>query len=234
MAGYNPRVCGRYTLRTPLQHVIEMFSPLAASPELDLFPRFNVAPTQDVPAVRLDRDGRRELVALHWGLVPHWAKDPSIGNRMINARAETAAQKPAFRDAFRRRRCLVVADGFYEWRRLPNRKQPYFIHMRNDEPFAFAGLWERWGEGDQVVRSCTLLTTGPNELMAPIHDRMPVIVAREEYDRWLDPRTPPGEIEKLLRPFPADAMEARPVSPVVNNPKTDQPECIDGITEEAE
>src|SRR5580765_1871181 len=147
---------------------------------------------------------------LHWGLVPRWADDPAIGNRMINARAETADTKPAFRDAFNRRRCLLVADGFYEWKTEPDGKQPYFIHMRDDAPFAIAGLWEKWKHEDQSLESCTLLTTSPNTVVKPIHDRMPVILSKGDYDAWLDPKTDPDAIKKLLKPFAAEAMDARP------------------------
>jgi putative SOS response-associated peptidase YedK len=205
-----------------------------------LAPRFNIAPTQPVAAVRLaPESGQRQLAFLKWGLVPAWAKDPAIGNRLINARAESVAEKPAFRAAFRRRRCLVVADGFYEWQRSGGRKQPYFIRLRDDRPFAFAGLWESW-EGKDVPRTfwetvpgtslletCTLITTGPNELMEPIHNRMPVILAPNDYDRWLDPAIQePDALRPLLRPYPASAMLALPVSPHVNNPRNDDAECI--------
>ena len=155
---------------------------------------------------------QRQFVLLHWGLVPSWADDPAIGNRMINARAETAADKPSFRTALRRRRCLVVADGFYEWQKLGKRRQPMFIHMRDDRPLAFAGLWESWeGADHSALESCTILTTAANDLVRPIHDRMPVIVAPEDYGRWLDPAVQkPEPILPLLRPYPSEPMEAYP------------------------
>ena len=150
---------------------------------------------------------QRQFVLLHWGLVPSWAKDPAIGNRMINARAETVADKPSFRRALRRRRCLIVADGFYEWQKVGKRRQPMFIHMRDDRPLAFAGLWEAWeGADHSALESCTILTTAANDLVRPIHDRMPVIVAPEDYGRWLDPAVQkPEPILPLLRPLPERA-----------------------------
>lgn len=195
-------------------------------------PRFNVAPSQPVPVVRLapqQPQPQRELVWLRWGLIPSWAKDPAIGNRMINARAETVAEKPAYRAALRRRRCLVAADGFYEWQRTGKRKQPYFIRMRDDRPFALAGLWEAWeGPDHSSIESCTLLTTEPNELLRPIHDRMPVILAADDYPRWLDPAAEePGRLAPLLRPYPGGEMVAGPVSTFVNSPANEGPKCIE-------
>jgi putative SOS response-associated peptidase YedK len=187
-------------------------------------PRFNVAPTQEVGVVRQPA-GQREFVWMHWGLVPRWAKDPKIGSQMINARAETAADKPAFRDAFKRRRCLVVADGFYEWQKTGGKtKQPYYIHMKDGRPFGFAGLWERWGE----LESCTILTTSPNDLCAPVHDRMPVILGPADYDRWLDPEvSDPAALAPLLDCYPADEMVAEPVSTHVNRVANNDEKCIE-------
>jgi putative SOS response-associated peptidase YedK len=247
-------MCGRFTLRAPASTIAEQFQVL----DIQTFePRFNVAPTQPVAAVRLPPEsGRRQFAWLKWGLVPSWVKDPAIGNRLINARAETLAEKPAFRAAFRQRRCLVVADGFYEWRRTGGCKQPYFIRLHDERPFAFAGLWESWEgktapgrtvpgtvfatdlfssqslsaktvPGAVLLETCTLITTGPNELMEPIHDRMPVILSPADYDRWLDPAIhEPDKLLPLLRPYPADAMLAVPVSVRVNNPKNDDAECV--------
>jgi putative SOS response-associated peptidase YedK len=194
--------------------------------------RFNIAPTQPVPVIRLapeQAEPRRELVWLRWGLVPSWAQDVSIGGRLINARAETAASKPAFRAAMRRRRCLVAADGFYEWRADGRKKQPYFIHFRDDRAFAFAGLWEAWeGAQQAVVESCTLLTTEANDLVRPIHDRMPVILPPESYGAWLDPAVEdPQALMRLLVPHPSDPLEAYAVSGFVNSPAYDSPQCID-------
>jgi putative SOS response-associated peptidase YedK len=171
------------------------------------------------------------LARLRWGLIPSWAKDPAIGNRMINARAETVAEKPAFRAAFRRRRCLVVADGFYEWARGGKPRQPYFIRMHDDRPFAFAGLWESWqGPDEGPVESCTLLTTEPNELLEPIHNRMPLILGEDDYDQWLDPALQrPDALQPLLRPLPSDQMTAEKISTYVNSPANDDPRCIEPV-----
>jgi putative SOS response-associated peptidase YedK len=221
-------MCGRFTLRAPASVIAEQFALFEMPP---FTPSFNIAPTQPVAAVRAARDQPdhgRELVWLHWGLIPSWAKDRKIGNRMINARSETAAEKPAFRAALKRRRCLVVADGFYEWKRTGRRKQPYFIRMHDDRPFAFAGLWEHWeGDENSYVESCALLTTEPNDLMEPIHNRMPVILSPEHYDQWLDPSEQSGDtLTPLLRPFPSNEMVAYAVSTHVNSPTNDDPTCI--------
>ncbi|HEX4953865.1 MAG TPA: SOS response-associated peptidase [Thermoanaerobaculia bacterium] len=222
-------MCGRYTLATPGDVIAQQFE-LAATPSLA--PRYNVAPTQEVPAVRAAKGGGRELAMMKWGLVPRWAEDPSIGNRLINARSETAAEKPSFRSAFKRQRCLVLADGFYEWQKAAGGvKQPFHIRLAGGGPFAFAGLWEHWQKEGQTVESCTLLTTGPNPLMAPIHDRMPVILDPTEYDLWLDPgQSDRARLEALLDPFPAERMEAWPVSRFVNSPTNDSPRCIEPVS----
>lgn len=220
-------MCGRYTLRVPMREVAEEFG-LFDVP--DQPPRYNVAPTQPVPAVRAAAGGR-ELAMLRWGLIPSWADDPSIGNRMINARAETVATKPAFRAAFKSRRCLVVADGFYEWRQFPGGKQPYLIRLRSGRPFGFAGLWERWDRDGEPLESCTILTTTANELMQPLHDRMPVLIPHEHYDDWLKGDT--GTAASLLVPFPADRLTAYPVSRVVNSPRNDVPACVEPVASHA-
>lgn len=222
-------MCGRFTLRAPVSAVVEHFAVEGEVPALT--PRYNVAPTQPVAVVRVGGQGPqscRELATLRWGLIPHWAKDPSIGNRMINARAETVAEKPAYRTALRRRRCLVPADGFYEWRKTDGRKQPYFIRLKDDELFAFAGLWESWeGPDHGYIESCTLLTIESNDLVRPIHDRMPVILPPEAYRLWLDPSEhDPGRLLPLLVSFQAGRMRACPVGTVVNSPANDRSECI--------
>ena len=218
---YDPFMCGRFTQATEGEIIARVFD-LAESPVLS--PRYNIAPTQAVAVVRA-REGGRRLDALRWGLVPSWAKDRTIGDRMINARAETLAEKPAFRSAFRARRCLIVADGFYEWQKAEGRKQPHFITFRDRRPFGFAGLWERW-DGDGPVESCTIVTTTANEVLAPIHDRMPVILDREEFALWLDPKvTDTRRVAGLLRPYAPDLLEAYPVSLLVNNPANDSPAC---------
>jgi putative SOS response-associated peptidase YedK len=217
-------MCGRFTLATPGQTIAEAFE-LAAAPELE--PRYNIAPTQPVAVVRVG-EGRRELSLMHWGLIPSWAKEAGIGARMINARGETVAEKPAFRGPFRSRRCLVIADGFFEWKREGERKQPYYITMRDRRPFAFAGLWDRWAAtGAPPVESCTIVTTAPNEVLAPIHDRMPVILPPASHAAWLDPAVRESErLQPLLQPFDASAMLAYPVSPRVNNPRNDDRDLI--------
>jgi putative SOS response-associated peptidase YedK len=193
-------------------------------------PNYNVAPTQNVAAVRSTDNDQRELVSLRWGLVPGWATDLAIGARMINARADTIAEKPAYRSAFKRRRCLIVADGFFEWRKAGKAKQPYLIRLKGAGPFCFAGLWERWTKGEKPVESCTIITTDANELMAPIHDRMPVIVSPADYALWLDEAIQePERLTPLLRPYASERMEAYPVSTLVNSPRNNSPECLEPL-----
>jgi putative SOS response-associated peptidase YedK len=215
-------MCGRFTLHASPEQIAAQFD--VAEPE-QLADRYNIAPTQPVGIVRLDRSASgREWALVHWGLIPSWAKDPNMGARMINARGETIAEKPSFRAALKRRRCLVPADGFYEWKRTGSSKQPYYIRLRSQEPFAFAGLWEIWTAPDGgEIESCTVITTGPNDLMATLHDRMPVILAAEDYEQWLgngkDADTHEVEqLRHLIRPFDAELMEAYPVSTRVNSP----------------
>jgi putative SOS response-associated peptidase YedK len=224
-------MCGRFTLTDPDADLSVQFG----LPEIpDLEPRYNIAPTQPVAAVRLHpQNAARELAMLHWGLIPFWAKDPKIGSRMINARSETVAEKPAFRAAFRQRRCLIVADGFYEWQKTNGTKQPYYIRLHDARPFAFAGLWERWQGPESVIESCTLLTTAPNELLSSVHNRMPVILKPSDYDLWLDPDLNHAEmLGEVLRPFPSELMQAYPVSLHVNRPRNDDPRCIEPLAEQ--
>jgi putative SOS response-associated peptidase YedK len=189
--------------------------------------RFNISPTQQVATVRPAGQGR-ELALLRWGLVPSWADDLSIGYKLINARAETVADKPSFRLALRSRRCLVLADGFFEWAKAGGKKQPYYFRLREGKPFAFAGLWERWTKGGEPVESCTIVTTGANELVRPVHERMPVILPPESYGAWLDPEVQDRErLLPLLRPYPTEGMVAGPVSTRVNSPRNDDPGCIE-------
>ena len=219
-------MCGRFTLRSSPRAIAEAFG-LSELPVLQ--PRYNIAPTQAVATIRL-KDGARQLSFLHWGLVPSWADHPTIGNWMINARAETVAEKSPFRSAFKKHRCLVVADGFYEWKQEGRAKQPFLIRLKDERPFAFAGLAEHWHRGDQTIDSCTIITTEPNELMADIHDRMPVILSPEYYDLWLDPEFEGKEkLRTLLRPYPADEMTAYAVSTVVNNPRNENPACVEPL-----
>lgn len=218
-------MCGRFSLGATIR-IGQLFD-LPNWP--DMSPRYNISPGQDVPAVIRNREtADREFRPLRWGLVPSWAKDAAIGNRMINARSETAAAKPAFRKPLCERRCLILADGFYEWKRDGSHKQPYHIKRRDGEPFAFAGLWEHWAPADgRPLETCTILTTAPNEVVRPIHDRMPVILPSGAYGAWLDPilRDVPT-LQALLAPYSADAMIAFPVSTWVNNPAHDGPECV--------
>jgi len=216
-------MCGRFTIKTPPGELAAAFN-LSLPPAFQA--RFNVAPTQPVLGIRIAA-GTREWARLRWGLIPSWADEPGIGNRMINARSETVAEKPAFRSALRSRRCLIAADGFYEWKRLGKHKQPWHIRLRDGRPFAFAGLWERWTKSGEPIESCTVLTTGPNELMKEIHDRMPVILAPEDHALWLDPAVRDAEpLAHLYRPFPASEMEAFPVDPRVNSPASDDAACL--------
>lgn len=217
-------MCGRFTLTTPTQALATLFD-LDSVPNLE--PRYNIAPTQAVAVVRLTPESRRQFTLMRWGLIPSWAKDPGIGNSLINARSETLAEKPSFRSAFKRRRCLIPADGFFEWQKLEQRKQPYFIGLKDYRPFAFAGLWEHWQGGDgSVVDSCTIITTAANERVQMLHDRMPVILQPADYADWLAPATPAAVLMHLLRPYAAEEMIAFPVSAIVSNPVNDLPACI--------
>lgn len=220
-------MCGRYTLTTPGEVIAEIFD-LSEEPEVAA--RYNVAPTQEVAAIRADEEsGERRFVTLRWGLVPHWADDPSIGNRMINARAESVADKPAFRASFKKKRCLVVADGFYEWQKVAGgKKQPWYFRLESGEPFAFAGLWASWNRGENgPLETCTLLTTDANGLVKKAHHRMPVILAPEDVDLWLDPKATDREpLEEILRPYDPSKMIAFPVSTRVNSPANEDPSVI--------
>jgi putative SOS response-associated peptidase YedK len=219
-------MCGRFTLYAKGEILAAEFGVPAPG---EASPRYNIAPSQDVAAVRASPvGGAREMARLRWGLVPSWAKDPAIGNRLINARSETVREKPSFRNAFRRRRCLIPASGFYEWRRNERGKQPFYVRMRDGRVFAFAGVWDRWESPEGgVIESCAILTTGANAVLAPIHDRMPVILERAQYERWLDPSLPDTDsLAPLLSPFPPEGMTAWPVSPRVNAPSNDDEECV--------
>ena len=228
-------MCGRFTQRLSWAELHELMDLIG--PPRNLRPRYNVAPSQDVAVVRA-ADGGRNLSMLRWGLIPAWAKDPAIGYRLINARSETVAEKPSFRSAYRRRRCLIPADGFYEWQRLGKIRQPWLFGLRDGAPFALAGLWERWtvpegaeltgslaelGPGDPV-ETCTILTAAANETVAPVHGRMPVILPRDACDPWLA-----GD-DVSLAPYAPDAMTAHPVSTLVNRPANDEPRCVEPVS----
>ena len=224
-------MCGRFALFTASDRLAQQFS---ARLDAGLPPRYNIAPTQAVLALRDDGDGDRTLNALHWGLIPHWAKDRAIGNKMINARSETAHEKPAFRDAFRKRRCLIAADSFYEWQRSKTAKQPFYIGMKDRQPFCFAGLWAEWRDGEQTITSCTILTTEAGAAFKPIHHRMPIILPEDRYDDWLNPASQQVEpLQKLLEPLAEDRLDSWPVSTHVNNPRHDDPSCIEPLTDDA-
>jgi putative SOS response-associated peptidase YedK len=218
-------MCGRYTLRTSGERLARHFR-LQRAPELPF--RYNIAPTQPVPAIRQTAEGR-QLAMLRWGLVPYWSKDLRGGARMINARAESVATKPAFQAAFKQRRCLVPADGFYEWKKpSPKQREPYLIYLKDGEPFAFAGLWESWKGPEGVVETCSIITTDANELVRPLHDRMPVILATRDYDKWLDAAIEDAaQLEPLLKPYPASEMALRAVNPIVNNARNEDPRCVE-------
>ena len=221
-------MCGRFVL---ISSVADLQRALQATQlVMDLHPSFNVAPRQDVLAVVRDGDDRR-MTWLRWGLIPFWAKDPTIGERLINARAESVSSKPAFRAAFRRRRCLIAADGFYEWQRRGEQKTPMYIHLKSVQPFAFAGLHETWtSPSGERIESCAIITTSPNELVAPIHDRMPVILLPQEHSLWLDPSVQDAAVlQPLLRPYPAEEMEAYQVSRLVNSPHNNSPELLQPV-----
>jgi len=222
-------MCGRFTLTADPSQLRAIFPELAVPKELA--PRYNIAPSQ--PVAVIPNDGKNQLDFFVWGLIPSWANDPKIGNRMINARAETLAEKPSFRAAYRRRRCLIPADGFYEWKKEAGQKAktPMYIHMKTGEPFGLAGLWESWHAPDgSNVLSCTIITTQPNDLVKDIHNRMPVILPQAAHALWLDPgELDPSQLQDLLAPYPASEMSAYPVSTQVNNPANDLAACIDPI-----
>jgi putative SOS response-associated peptidase YedK len=219
-------MCGRFNLHANPRAVATLFG-LPTVPELA--PRDNIAPSQPVAVVGLKPDGQaRGLVLMRWGLVPRWANSAD-GPRPINARAESLRQRPTFRDSFRQRRCLVPASGFFEWRKTGGRKQPFHIRRRDEAPLAFAGVWDRWVGPDGPLLTCAIITTAANELVKPLHDRMPAVIRPEDYGRWLDSAARPDELLPLLGPCPADVLEAVPVGAAVNSPQNDGPECLEPV-----
>jgi putative SOS response-associated peptidase YedK len=222
-------MCGRFTLHASPEAVQRELG-LPAPPNIS--PRYNIAPGQDILTVSLE-DGLLDARLRRWGLIPAWAEDPAIGNRMINARAETVAEKPAFRGPFVRRRCLVVADGFYEWKSTGAGKRPFHIRAPSGRPMTFAALWERWGKGRHPIESCTILTTSANRLVGEVHDRMPVILDAAARERWLAAAAAREELLDLLRPFPDDGLEAFEVSTLVNSPANDLADCLAPVAAEA-
>ena len=226
-------MCGRFTLASDTETLRQLF--FNFDTPVNLAPRYNIAPTQDVAVItNTPVETEMPLAFFHWGLIPSWAKDPKIGNRMINARSETLAEKPSFRAAYKRRRCLVLADGYYEWQKIPDDrlKQPVYIRLKSQKPFAFAGLWETWqtDEMDQPLRSCTIITCPPNPLLEKIHHRMPVILPQDAYTAWLAPDERSADVlQPLLIPYSVQEMEAYPVSRFVNRPTNNSPECIEPL-----
>jgi len=218
-------MCGRFTLTVNPDQLQEQFG-LSQPPPAELAPRFNIAPSQAVAVVA--NEPERKLDLFQWGLIPSWAKDPKIGNKLINARAETLAEKPSFRNALKRRRCLVVADGFYEWKKDGTAKTPMYVQLKDGRPFAFAGLWEvlQPPEGG-LLKTCTIITTEPNALLAGIHNRMPAILPPQAYDAWLTPaELPADKAMALLKPYDPAQMKATPVSSRVNSPAVDEPQLV--------
>jgi putative SOS response-associated peptidase YedK len=219
-------MCGRFTLTATPDQLQEAFPGIAVPAQMA--PRYNVAPSQPIPVV--PNDGRNAVDFFAWGLIPSWAKDPSIGNRMINARGETLAEKPSFRNAYKRRRCLILADGFFEWKQVPGQKgkTPHYITLKDRRPFAMAGLWEQWFSPDgSEIKSATITTTEPNELLVQLHNRMPVILHPGDYARWIEPgERSAADLQDLLAPFPPGEMGYYPVSTVVNSPANDVPACV--------
>jgi len=220
-------MCGRFIQAVSGEVLAQQLGlPLPAGYSL----RYNVSPNQTVLGVRAVADGGRELVWLRWGLIPAWSPEPRVKYSTINARAETVAEKPTYRQAFRQRRCLIPADGFYEWRKIDDRKQPYFIGLQDGAPFVFAGLWERWEREGQAVESCTILVTQANERIGEIHDRMPVILEPKDYDGWLDPGArDPEKLLPFLRSYPAECIRLWPVGTAVNRPTSQGPELMAAI-----
>lgn len=228
-------MCGRFTLTADPESIRKAFALSGAEPAAleQLQPRYNVAPSQAIAAIIENAEGTRQLEYLKWGLIPSWAKDAKIGYSMINARAETVAEKASYRNAFKKRRCLIPADGFYEWKKENTKKKtPMYIQLQSGEPFAFAGLYESWrpSESEPWIKTCTIITTEPNSLMESIHDRMPVILKPEDYETWLTPKeVATVELLSLLKPYPAPEMKAVQVSTLVNNTSNDSPECIQPV-----
>jgi putative SOS response-associated peptidase YedK len=221
-------MCGRFTLKADIETIAKVFHVKPSLAVSEITPRYNIAPSQEV--ISILRNGASHLEPLHWGLIPSWAKDETIGNKMINARAETLAEKPSFKRLLRSKRCLVVADGFYEWRKEAGSKTktPMYITLKSGQPFAFAGLWDLWNNPDgQQIRSCTIITTQPNALMESIHDRMPVILSPDASEQWLETSLhDEHELSSLLVPYPAEEMTARAISRLVNDPRREGAELI--------
>lgn len=222
------KMCGRYSLFAAREDLLVRFG-LVDFEEFEWVERYNIAPSQNVPAIVRTEAGNK-IGMLKWGLVPSWATDPKIGYKMINARAETVNQKPSFKKLLRRRRCVIPADGFYEWKKEGTKKLPYRFQLNSKEPFAFAGLWDRWEQNGLIIHSCTIVTTEANSLVKDVHDRMPVILTKESEKKWLDRSIEDeNDLKNLLVPFPAEEMQSYSVSPLVNSPKNDVKEIVHSI-----
>ncbi len=218
-------MCGRFALSVETKDVEKLQAGLVS--KMEIKPRFNIAPSQDIAA--LLNDSPEEIRAVRWGLIPYWAKDMNIGYTMINARGETIDSKPSYKIPFRQKRCLIFATGFYEWKKSEDKKSkiPFFFHLLNDEIFTFAGLWSYWDKDGEPITSCTIITAEANDTVKPIHDRMPVIIKKDQWSKWLSNDTNPDELKTLIKPFPPDEMDVYEVSPQVNNPRNDFPELIE-------
>lgn len=227
-------MCGRFTNRLTWQQLVDLYELSGDQPALNLAPRYNIAPTQNVPVLCLKENGSRRVAQMRWGLVPSWSDGPDSKYSMINARAETVAEKPAFRGAFKARRCLVPADGFYEWKKTGDGKQPYHIAMKDGRPFSFAGLWEHWepkdnrSDDDEPIDSFSIIVTEANDVVGDVHERMPVILDEADYGLWLDGGSK-EDLLSLLAPFPDEDMIARPVSKRVNSPANDEPSVVEPL-----
>lgn len=221
-------MCGRFTRTPPPEEYARLFG---VDTEIHLKPSYNVAPSQDILAARVNYEGKRELAALHWGLIPPWSKEPKSKYSTINARAETVATSPAYRHAFKKQRCLIAADGFYEWKKTDHGKQPYYIFLMGHKPFVFAGLWEHWeGEGHKPIDSATIIVTEANKAIAPIHNRMPVILPESTFDEWLDPSVADKDrLQRLLRPYSSEEMDMYRVSTYVNKPGHNDERCLERV-----
>lgn len=219
-------MCGRFTLFSSKQEIQDQYQ---VSWDGEIRQRYNIAPTQPILTMIHHDSGEREIRWFRWGLIPFWAKEPSIGNRLINARGETVHQKPSFRHLLKRKRCLILVNGFFEWKREGERKQPYYIRCKDRKLFSFAGLWDVWQANEQAIYSCTIITTEANPLIQPIHQRMPVILDEEREEQWLDPKKDMTDAQSFINPFDAKKMELYPVSTLVNHPRNDQPELIQPI-----
>lgn len=219
-------MCGRFERCSSIEHIAQEFRVQKVSFEIP--PSYNIAPTQNI--VIINNQGTKQLVSCRWGFLPSWAKDPSIGHKMINARAETVSTKPTFKSAFKKQRCLVIADGFFEWKNEKNRKVPYLIRLKSGKPFGFAGLYNQWtSESGEKICTCTIITTEANELLEPIHDRMPVIIPRDKEDYWLNPSKDLEALMEMLKPYTSEEMEMYEVSSKINYPKYNSPDVLEPI-----